>query len=407
MKIWLINHYAVPPQYYPLARPSAFAKNLIKMGHDVTIIAASTVHNSEKNLIEGNERVKKITDDGVPYVLIKCTDYKGNGLKRIKNIYEFANRLPKILDTMDKPNVIMATCFDPLSCYAGIQYAKKHKIKAVAEIADLWPETLVDYKGVSKNNPVVQYLRIIEKSIYTKADKIVFTMEGAYDYIIEQGWEKEIPRDKVVFINNGIDLEQFEYNRDHYHIDDSDLNNPELFKVVYVGSIRTVNNLGLLLDTAKDISNERIRFLIWGTGDELDKLKKRVIDEKIKNVVFKGFVEKKYIAYITTQADLNLIHNNPSVIFKYGISFNKLFDYLASGKPSLTTFPCKYNPAVYEGAGVDVERPTSQEIAKVIDQLSINDLTDYGIRAKEAAKKYDYKALSMRLRDVIDNINNR
>ena len=68
MKIWLINHYAVPPQYYPLARPSLFAKNLIKMGHEVTIIAASTVHNSNKNLIEGEEKIKKETVDGIPYV---------------------------------------------------------------------------------------------------------------------------------------------------------------------------------------------------------------------------------------------------------------------------------------------------------------------------------------------------
>lgn len=80
MKIWLINHYAVPPQYYPLARPSLFAKNLIKMGHNVTIIAASTVHNSEsENLIKSKEKVKKIIDDGIPYILINCTPYQGNG----------------------------------------------------------------------------------------------------------------------------------------------------------------------------------------------------------------------------------------------------------------------------------------------------------------------------------------
>ena len=68
MKIWLINHYAVPPQYYPLERPSLFAKNLIKLGHEVTIIAASTVHNSDINLIENGDRIKRETVDGVPYI---------------------------------------------------------------------------------------------------------------------------------------------------------------------------------------------------------------------------------------------------------------------------------------------------------------------------------------------------
>ena len=90
MKIWLINHYAVPPQYYPLARPALFAKNLIKMGHDVTIIAASTVHNSDLNLITDNSSVKREIVDGVPYLYVRCSAYRGNGVKRAFNILEFA-----------------------------------------------------------------------------------------------------------------------------------------------------------------------------------------------------------------------------------------------------------------------------------------------------------------------------
>lgn len=37
MDIWLINHYAVPPKYYPLARQTCFARYLMAMGHTVTI----------------------------------------------------------------------------------------------------------------------------------------------------------------------------------------------------------------------------------------------------------------------------------------------------------------------------------------------------------------------------------
>ena len=109
MKIWLINHYAVPPQYYPLARPSLFAKKLIKMGHDVVIIAASTVHNSDQNLIEDKEKTKKIVDDGVTYILVKCINYKGNGLKRVVNILQFAHSLPNVLADLEEPDVIVAT----------------------------------------------------------------------------------------------------------------------------------------------------------------------------------------------------------------------------------------------------------------------------------------------------------
>lgn len=406
MKIWLINHYAVPPQYYPLARPSLFAKNLIKMGHDVTIIAASTVHNSDKNLIEGNEKVKKFTDDGIPYVLIKCSDYQGNGIKRVMNILEFARKLPGVLKTLDQPDAIVSTSFDPLSCYEGIKFAKKHGIKAVAEIADLWPETLVQYNNVSSRNPIVRYLRNVEKDIYLKADSIVFTAAGEYNYIIEQGWQKEIPKEKVYYINNGIDLELFDYNTEHFITQDSELDDDQLFKVVYTGSIRKVNDVGGILNVAKEVKNPRIRFLIWGDGDELPMLKKRVKEEGISNVSFKGRVEKKYVPYLVSKADLNYAHNQPSPLFKYGISFNKIFDYLAAGKPVLCDFPCKYNPVLMGNAGVSVDSANPKEIAAQIDvfvNMKADQYNQYCVAARETAKEYDFSSLTAKLLEAISN----
>ena len=363
MKIWLINHYAVPPQYYPLARPSLFAKNLIKMGHEVTIIAASTVHNSDKNLINGKERIKKDIVDGVPYIYIKCSNYQGNGYKRVINILEYARKLPGVCKTLDKPDAIVATSFDPISCYQGIKIANKYGIIGVAEIADLWPETLVKYSGVSPRNPIVFFLRRLEKKIYLKANSIVFTAAGEYNYIIEQGWQKEIPKDKVFYINNGIDLELFDYNKENYITSDTELDDDQLFNVVYTGSIRRVYNLAGVLDVAKEVSDPKVRFLIWGDGDELPVLKQRVLDEGISNVIFKGRVEKKYIPYITSKANLNYAHNSASPLFKYGLSFNKIFDYLAAGKPILCDFPANYNPVIMGKAGVSVESADPKDIA--------------------------------------------
>ena len=94
------------------------------------------------------------------------------------------------------------------------------------------------------------------------------------------------------------------------------------------------DNVGVLLDAAKKISNLRVKFLIWGAGDELEALQKRVADEHIENVVFKGRVEKKYVPYIVSRADVNIAHNTASPLFRFGISFNKLFEYLAAGKAS-------------------------------------------------------------------------
>ena len=202
------------------------------------------------------------------------------------------------------------------------------------------------------------------------------------------------------YINNGVDLEQFDYNKEHFRVEDPDLNDPNVFKVIYTGSIRHVNNLGLLLDAAKCVKDPRVKLLVWGDGDEREALERRVRDENISNVIFKGRVEKKYVPSIVSRADLNFAHNSFTYLFNYGISFNKLFDYFAAGQPILCDFPCRYNPVVTYGAGTEVRDPQPQEVAAVIDQLS--ELSDeqrqsMGANARRAAEDYDFKRLTDKL----------
>ena len=223
MRIWLINHYAVPPRYYPLARQNYFAKYLMRAGHEVTIFAASTVHNSDLNLIEDDTPYREDVVDGVHYVLIRCKSYHGNGVSRILNMLEFARKLPGVCNKYPRPDAIVATSMPPMSCAAGIKLARKYGCRGIAEIADLWPESIVAYGIAGPRNPAVLYLRRLEKWIYTKSDAVVFTMEGAYDYIKEQHWESAVPRSKVHYINNGVDLELFDYNRENCRLEDADL----------------------------------------------------------------------------------------------------------------------------------------------------------------------------------------
>ena len=408
MNIWLINHYAVPPMYYPLARQTGFAKHLMEMGHDVTIFAASTVHNSDKNLITDGRRWREETVDGVHYVYIKCMDYNDSGLKRVYNICEFAWKLPSVCKKFTKPDAIVATSMPPTSCAMGIRLAKKYGCKGIAEIADLWPESIVAYDIAGPKNPAVIALRWLEKWIYKKADAVVFTMENAYKYIEEQGWENQIPKSKVFYVNNGVDLSLFCYNRENFKAEDADLDDKDIFKVVYTGSIRKVNNLGLLLDAAKKVTDPRVRFLVWGDGDELPDLKERVKTENISNVIFKGRVAKSYVPGIVSRADLNIAHNTPSPLFRFGISFNKLFDYLAAGKPILSDFPCGHNPSVVWDAGTEVTEPDAESIADAIMKFVDMDekqLKHYSDNALAAAEEYSFEALTKKLLSVIENIN--
>ena len=405
MNIWLINHYAVPLKYWPGNRTPQFAKYLLREGHNVRIIAASTVHNSDVNLIEDNALYREEIVDGVPYTYIKCHRYKGNGIKRIANMLEFPFKLDRIYDRFgEKPDVVLGSSLTPFACVEAIRIARHYQAKSIVEIRDLWPETAVAYGYVSKSNPILMPFYFLEKKLYEYADNVIFTIGGGYDYIKARGWEKDIPVDKVQYINNGVDLENYDYNRKTYPITDLDLQDNKVFKVIYTGSVRLANGLDRLIDVAKNIINPKVKILVWGQGDDLARLKNRVRNEAVHNIVFKGHIDKKYIPYITSCADLNIVHYANMQLGEYGVSPNKLFDYMAAGKPILDDRPCNYNPLVECDAGIELENPTVENIAKAIDDFSTMDKETYDRycrNARKGAEKFDFKILTKKLLKIM------
>lgn len=386
------------------------AKYLRKKGYSPVVFCCNNKHNPGTEEWFETDKLweeRSAEDIDVPYVFIRGRRYVGNGRQRILNMIDFYRNVKKTasqyIETHERPDVILASSVHPFTLVAGIQLARRFDVKCICEVRDLWPESLVAYNIAGKSNPFVVFLRLLEKWVYKHADSLVFTMEGAYDYIKERHWEKAVPREKVFFVNNGVDLESFDYDKEHYAIEDKDLDNQSIIKVVYVGSIRRVNNLNNLIDIAKEIKDPRFKFLIWGDGDEKATLERRVAEENIINVSFKGRVEKKYVANITCRADINILHCYESPIFRFGISMNKLFDYFAAGKPIYCDFDCRYNPAVKVGACIDTCGVDAKEKADVMEKMFTTDLYDCGKKARVAAEvQYNCEKLTGLVIDVIN-----
>jgi len=411
MRIWLINHYAVPTKYYPLARPASFAKYLMRMGHTVTIFAASTVHNSDLNLINDKELFKEDIVEGIHYVYVRDRSYSGNGAGRIINMLLFPMRLSRVSKHFEKPDVILSVSATPMACMKGLKLAKKYKCKGIAEIADLWPESFVAYGMIKVSNPLLRFMYAYEKNIYKRADAIIFTMEGGKDYIIEKGWDTAhrgpVDVSKIYHINNGIDLDVYDYNREYNTIDDPDLNDPNIFKVVYTGSIRKANGIDQLVDVAEAlqrIGENNVKFLIYGDGGE-----KTVLEEKIgliglKNIEFKGKIGKDQIPYVLSKADLCLLHWTPTPITKYGMSMNKSFEYLASGRPILSNSVAGYDLIEKYHCGISKNIGSVSEYADCILRISKmpkDKRREFCKNARVAAQDYDFEKLTEQLIEVI------
>ncbi|MCL2637210.1 MAG: glycosyltransferase family 4 protein [Oscillospiraceae bacterium] len=413
MNIWIFHHYGSPPTMSGLTRPYHFAKFLRERGYKSTVFSSAYLHYSNENLIKNKAQYLIHQEDKIPFVFIKTAEYKKNKLSRIFNMYSFYRNLFPVTKSYEKengkPDVILASSAHPLTVIAGIKIAKKYKIPCICEIRDLWPESIFEYGSLRKNSFFGKLLQAGEKWIYKKVDKIIFTMQGGYDYIIEQGWQNVIPKEKCFYINNGVDLEAFDYNRKNYKIEDEDLDNDSIFKVVYTGSVRRVNNLRIIADTAKELrENSNIKFLIWGGGNELEELRSYVESEGLTNIVFKGHVEKKYIPYILSKSDLNLIHCKQTNIMRFGSSENKTFDYLASGKPILRTIKTGYDIILESNSGKCLEEQTVENIkGMVLDFYNIfteqrNIYDEMCHNARRTADKYDFKVLTDKLIEVIE-----
>lgn len=414
-EIWIFNHYATHMFFNKNGRHYWFARKLIDKNYNVTIFTASTNHYSDNDIIieKGISKIEYI--DNIKFVFIKTPKYNSNGFKRILNMILFCFNMFKVVDEIKmKPTIIMASSPHPLTLILGLKIAKKYNISCISEVRDLWPESIVDYGIIKKNNILTKIMYKGEKWIYKNSDKLIFTMEGCKDYIINKNWtignKGDINLRNVYYINNGVDLKNFHLKvKSHIYIDEI-LDDCNLFKITYTGSIRKVNNLSLLLDVAKDIEDrgfKKIVFLVFGNGNEEESLIKRCKHENINNVFFKGRVNSEYIPNILCKSDINILHNSKVGVHIYGASQNKLFEYLAAGKPIINTAHTGYDIVEKYNAGISVSEQNKETIVAAI--LSIKNMTNenYNLisnNVKTASKNYDFEVLVDKLIEVIKSV---
>ncbi len=413
--IWILNQYNMPPEYGHLNRHYNFAKYLKRLGYNPIVLVGSYLHNTNIQMIKDESIIRKYDESDFQYYFIKTKDYSQSRLMRIYTMFEYYLNVLKVSDNLDKPDVIIGSTAHPFAAVAAIKLGKKYGCKSIVEVRDLWPESFVAYGIVSRKNPFLRLLYAGEKWIYKNADKLVFTMEGGKDYIIEQGWDKKnggpIDINKIHHINNGVDLEVFNYNKEHYTLEDKDLDNKDSFKVIYTGSIRLVNNVKSIVDAAFEIKKlgfEDIKFIIYGDGSDKAPLEKYCIDNGLDNVVFKGFIDKKYIPNILSKSNLNIIHFEQNKIKKFGASLNKMFEYFASGKPTLSDCEFGYDLINKYKCGVVIDNADAKRMSKEIIKIKELDVAQYNelcTNALYAARDYDFKNLSKNLVEVLGGKN--
>lgn len=413
MNIWIVNHYAIPPSMGGLVRHYYFSKYLQEKGHKVKIFTSSKIHNTDINIIKDKSLYKEEVVDGIEYTFVRSREYSGNGVDRIVNIMDFPFKMwkaMKVFLNQKIPDVIYTSSPDLFVAFFALLFGRRCHIPVVVEVRDLWPESIVEYSGMSARNPIIQILYQLEKWIYKKADQLIFTIEGGKDYIQDKKWNQVIDLNKINYINNGVDLLEYQNDIKQYPIEDEDLEDENKFNVVYVGSIRKANHIENLVKVAEELKNRNendVKILVYGEGTDKKSLQSQCEELQLSNIVFKGKVEKKYIPFILSKSSLNILNYKQASTWKYGGSQNKQFEYLASGRPICANVKMGYSIIEKNKCGVEKDICSVNQYVDIILSYKYMEEEEYAIQcenALQAAKEYDYSMLTEKVEIVLDKV---
>lgn len=407
-QVWILNHYAQEPSGAGGTRHFHLAEHLVAHGWQATVIAASVELNSGRQRLAPHETQRIERFAGVPFLWVRTPEYQGNGGGRVRNMLAFSWRalLGKTTRDLPRPDVVIGSSVHPFAAVAGALLARRFKVPFVFEVRDLWPQTLVDLGRLREDAFATRILRRIETWLYRRAARIVVLLPRAWEYIVPLG----IPREKIVWIPNGVDLSLFSRTNMREPVERGP---EEPFTLMYFGAHGQANGLDNLLQ-AMELVGERyeganILLRMIGSGPLKPELMAQAERLKLRNVVFESAVPKSEIPRLAAQADAFVIAvMELPKLYRYGISMNKLFDYLAASRPIIIASDAANNPVADAEAGLTVGPGRPEALAQaIIDIASMpsSERERMGRCGRDYVEKnHGFHHLTGRLAGVLDEI---
>lgn len=387
--VWLINQYTSTPKLGGGGNRSYFiAKELVRNGHNVTLITSSYSHVPKRNYkIDNHFHFEK--EENINLVVIKNVVYEsGKSVLRILSMLIFWLKLYFLpLKKITTPDIIIVSSISllPILNAFRIKSIYKNKPKVILEIRDIWPLSLVALGGFSKYNPLLIFLSWIEKKAYIESDYITSVLPLANEHIYS------ITRSNVSFkhISNGIHLGSIQVE-EPLSSEIKGLLPGGKFLIGYTGALGIANAMDNFIDLAVSNRNDpNFYFVIVGDGYLKDSLKMKAIG--LDNILFLDRIPKAQVQSVLKTFDLLYIAWHHSDIYKYGISANKIFDYMYSGKPILMVGNIRNTEIDIANCGKVIYSSDLIEVNKALKEffnMSLDERKRYGNRGKDFIVKY-------------------
>lgn len=390
-------------------RPYYMSKEWVKAGHEVVIVAASFSHLRQKNPDICGDIQEEIID-GIRYIWLKTPDYKGNGVSRIRNMLCFIRKLYKYLPKITEdfiPDEVIASSTYPLDAYPARWIANKRKAKFVFELHDLWPMSPQVLGHMSKWHPFIMVMQMAEDYWCKNANVVISLLPDAYKHLVTRGMKMG----KYHVVPNGVDVSEWADSNDaslpcEHTADLRELKAQNKFLVGYIGGHGVSNGLDTIVDLATRMGDKpQIHFVLIGKGPEKERLIKRTKELHLTNISFLPPVPKVAVPSLLRAMNVLICVSPDTPLHQYGVSPNKIFDYMMAAKPVL--WSCRASNDIVSDAkcGYTVPPNDINRLANSLLQLHSCDehaLSDMGQRGQHyILTRYTYPILSKKFIEVL------
>jgi glycosyltransferase involved in cell wall biosynthesis len=388
MRIIFIHQYYLRPDQGGAIRSYHLAQGLAKKGIELEVI---TAHNEKSYRLAIDGKVK------VHYLPVPYSSSFSN-LKRVLAFYSFYKKALKLIQDLPSPDLFYISS-TPLSTGGiGIWAKKTLGIPYIFEVRDLWPEAPIQVLQI--RNPIIKKLLYrMEIKIYQEADKIVALSPGIQSYI-----QHILPNKKVALIPNFSDVSFFVPKE---RVIETRNFAKQPMTILYSGAVGKVNGLDQYLELASEANKlgKNWRFELMGSGNELNKLKKKALQKQLGNVYFIPFGNKSSVKTQLENADFAYISFLPLSVLENS-SPNKFFDALSMGLPIIVNFKgWIHDLIIKEEIGVIHDPKNSSLLIQHVENLekSPHSIDEMGRRSRKLAEThFDKRQAQQKLLTLLD-----
>ncbi len=365
MRIWIVNHYADPPDGLA-TRSFDLARRWVEKGNPTTIFVCNISHYHLKPVrrIPFARLWLDEVIEGVRMVWIRAPGYTKNDWRRVLNMVTFsALAVLAGVFRRERPDVVIGVSVHPLAALAGWVLAGLRRARFFFEVTDLWPETLIEFGMLPASSLRARWMQRLERFLFRHSERIVMLWRHTDEYVEKQG----VSRQRIVWIPHGVELSRYESLESY----DGAAGNP--FRVVFLGGFVSANSLDTILDAAAELKKRGrrdIKVLLIGSGQDREAIIGRARELGLDNVDFPTAVPKAEIWRAMALADAFIYGLRDIPLYRYGISLNKLADYLAAGRPIIFFGRSTYDPVAEAQAGFSVPPGDPVAIADAIEKMA-------------------------------------